>query len=111
MSINSETNVATKTPLSSTPISSPSAPRSHFTPYVISPSEADTQVGRRRERTVAVTRDGDLIAYDHELVVIVDSYAAKDYRVVDIQMPVEEEMKKTLLFYYYYHWFGLRVIH
>ncbi|KAL7541138.1 hypothetical protein ACHAWF_006863, partial [Thalassiosira exigua] len=82
-----------------------------FVPYVISPSEADMQVGRRREGTVALSRDGDLIAYGHKQVVIVDSYVAEEYRVIDMETPVEGEMKETLPLYFYYHRYGLRVIH
>ncbi|KAL7525604.1 hypothetical protein ACHAWF_004185 [Thalassiosira exigua] len=61
------------------------------------------QVGRRREGTVVLSRNGDLIAYGHKQVVIVDSYAAEEYRVIDMERPVEEEMKETLPLYFYYH--------
>ncbi|KAL7552027.1 hypothetical protein ACHAWF_017125 [Thalassiosira exigua] len=83
----------------------------YFANYVVGPSEADMQVGRRREGTVAVCRDADLIAYGHKIVVIVDSYSNEEYRVIDMEAPVDAEMKDTLPLYFYYRRFGLRVIH
>ena len=45
----------------------------YYFKYVVAPFEADVQVGRQSESTIAVARDSDLIAYGNEQVLIVDS--------------------------------------
>ena len=56
----------------------------HFVKYVVAPYEADMQVGRQKEGTVAVCRDSDEIAYGNKLVVIIDNYQKEEYRVIDL---------------------------
>ena len=69
------------------------------------------QVGRRNNSAVAMGRDGDLIAYGHDVVVMVDSYVKEEYRIIDMNTPVTEQTKDELPLYYYYKKYGIKIIH
>ena len=79
--------------------------------YVVAPEEADMQVGRRHSNIIAMGRDSDLIGYGHRLVVMIDSYHAEKFRIIDLTVPVDECTKDELPLYYYYNKYGCRVIH
>ena len=82
-----------------------------FIPYIVSPVEADMQVGRRRENAVAVCRDSDLVAYGRPKVVIVDSWSREEYRYIDMETPVTEEIEAKYPLYVYIRQYGLRIVH
>lgn len=69
------------------------------------------QVGRRHSNIIAMGRDSDLIGYGHRLVVMIDSYHAEKFRIIDLTAPVDECTKDELPLYYYYNKYGCRVIH
>mmetsp|Transcript_9285 Transcript_9285/g.13933 ORF Transcript_9285/g.13933 Transcript_9285/m.13933 type:complete len:185 (+) Transcript_9285:1-555(+) len=83
----------------------------YFFDYIIAPEEADMQVGRRNKTAIAICRDSDLIAYGHQVVVIVDSYIKEQFRVIDMNTPITPQTKDDLPLYYYYKKYGIKVIH
>ena len=85
--------------------------RNRFLPYVVAPLEADMQIGRRSEGTVAVCRDSDEVAYGNRLTVIVDSWPKEQYRVIDLDAPVSNETRVKHPLFFYYRKFGIKVFH
>ena len=79
--------------------------------YLVSPAEADMQVGRIRGGSIPVCNDSDEVAYGNKYVVIVDNWGREQYRVIDLNAPVTEEMKSRLPLFYYYRRHGIHVIH
>ena len=84
--------------------------RARCVEYVVSPAEADMQVGRH-DRGVPVCCDSDEVGYGNKLVVIVDDWGRGKYRVIDLDTAVTERMRNSLPLFYYYHRYGLVVIH
>ena len=58
--------------------------RRQFFDFVVAPYEADMQCGRRHPNAIVVTGDGDLLAYGHKQVLIVDSWQKEKYRLFDM---------------------------
>ena len=79
--------------------------------FVVAPAEADMQVGRLSENAVVLCRDSDEIAYGNKLVVLIDHYAKEEYRVIDMELSLTEDVEEKYPLYYYYRFFGLRVLH
>lgn len=79
--------------------------------YTVAPKEADMQVGRRDKSAIVLTRDGDIVAYDNPITVIVDSYPKEEYRVIDMTAPITPKTKEELPLYYYYKKHGIKIIH
>ena len=73
--------------------------RRNFIPFVVTPLEADMQVGRTREGSVAVCRDSDLVAYGNRLTVIVDCWPKEEFRVIDLDAPITEETRTSQGFF------------
>ena len=82
-------------------------------PFVVAPFEADSQVGRRRENTIPVCGDSDLIAYGHPTVVIVSSYmcSKEGARKFDMKTPLTDEIAMKYPLYRHYCKFGIQIIH
>ncbi|KAL7537783.1 hypothetical protein ACHAXR_008074 [Thalassiosira sp. AJA248-18] len=85
--------------------------KQYFFDYVVAPSEADMQVGRRNKSSLSVCRDSDLIAYGNKRTVIVDSYAHEKFRFIDMNTPLTDEVTANCPLYAYYCKCGLRIIH
>ena len=83
----------------------------HFFRFIVSPAEADMQVGRTRPEAVVVCRDSDEIAYGNRIVVIVDSWPKEEYRVIDMDAPVDERTRARLPLFFYFNMYGLKIIH
>jgi len=82
-----------------------------FIPYVVSPLEADMQVGRRREGTIAITRDSDLIAYGHKRIIMIDDYRKEEYRVINMDTALTDEVAQQFPLYSFYKKYGIKIIH
>jgi len=78
--------------------------------YVVSPAEADMQVGRLCGG-IPVCNDSDELAYGNRLVVIVDNWGREEYRLVDLDASVTEETKSSLPLFYYFRRYGMHIIH
>jgi hypothetical protein len=91
--------------------------RRRFVKYVVSPAEADMQVGCCRDQAgdldlgIPVCRDSDEIAYGNRLVIFIDNWAKEEYRIVNLDVPVTDAMRTVLPIFYYYRWYGMRIIH
>ena len=89
--------------------------RRHFFEYVVSPLEADVQIGRRfhdpSSTVVVFTGDSDLITYGHKIVIVVESWFRETYRYFDLRVPVTEETRLQYPLYDYYHKYGVKVFY
>eukprot|EP00978_Attheya_sp_CCMP212_P014184 scaffold36080_cov41-Attheya_sp.AAC.1 len=82
-------------------------------PYVITPLEADMQVSRgHRKGAAAVTRDGDLVAYDHNQIFIIDSWWGNEsFRLINMEEPLTDAIEMNYPLYAFYCRQGVRVLH
>ena len=71
--------------------------------YIVSPSEADMQAGRRDKLAIPVCRDSDLIAYDNKIVVIVDSYIKETFRIINMNVTITDDIRRDYPLYVYYN--------
>jgi len=83
---------------------------------IIAPYEADSQVGRRNNSeftnsALVLCRDTDLLAYGNTNVVFIDSYFGENWRHVNMNTPVTNQIKKDFPLYAYYHKYGIKIIH
>ena len=78
--------------------------------YIVSPSEADMQAGRRDKLAIPVCRDSDLIAYDNKIVVIVDSYIKETFRIINMNVPITDDIRRDYPLYVYYKRYGIKII-
>lgn len=85
--------------------------KSRCIPYIVAPAEADMQVGRRHNNSIVLRRDSDEVAYGNEFVVIVDSYAKEEYRIIDLSTHLTDEVMERYPLYYFYRKFGFVVFH
>ena len=85
--------------------------RYYHIPFVVAPFEADSQVGRRRDNSIPVCGDSDLIGYGHKSVIIVSSYSKGEARVCNMTSALADDAKAKYPLYRYYDKFGLKVIH
>ena len=58
-----------------------------FDKYIVAPTEADMQVGRRNKSTIVVCRDSDEVTYGNKYIMMVDSYSKEAYWIIDMAEP------------------------
>ena len=89
--------------------------RGSFIDYIIAPNEADSQVGRcfneYTSSALVLCRDTDELAYGNKDVVFIDSFYTEDWRRVNMNTPVTDQIKKDYPLYAYYHKYGIKIIH
>ena len=74
----------------------------HFVGFIVSPAEADMQVGKMQPDAVVVCRDSDEVAYGNRTVVIVDSWPKEKYRVIEMDTPVNDRTRARLPLFFYF---------
>ena len=79
-------------------------------PFIVAATEADVQVGKQRDGAIAVSRDSDLIAYGNRTVVLIDNYAREEFRIVDLDVPLTEDIRGKYPLYPHYLQHGPRII-
>ena len=83
----------------------------HFGRSIVSPTKVDMQVGKIEPEAVAVCRDLDQTAYGNRTVVIVDSWIKEEYRVIDMDTPINDRTRARFPLFIYFCRYGLNIIH
>jgi len=58
-----------------------------------------------------VMRDGDLVAYDHKQIFIIDSWGNESFRLINMEEPLTDAIEKKYPLYAFYCRQGVRVLH
>ena len=82
-----------------------------FVNYVVGHKEADMQVCRQDNNAIVACRDGDAVAYGHKQIIIVDSWHKEQWRMINMETELTEEIATKYPLYKYYRQYGIKVIH